>query len=475
MSTDGSANDAVPPAARDAVPPAARDAVPPAARDAVPPAARDAVPGGERYRLLIVGSSPAAVCAADEAARRGVRAAWVRPAQDGVGTSPAACADALPAPPEGVDVHVGQAVFLSDRTLAVDGRELSFRRAVIATGARWTSGDVDGAEQSGCLLPDRLDALTERPARLAVIGCGPVACRSAQAWQRGGSQVHLVDRGRTILPDEEPDAAELIGARMQQDGVRLHLGCRELAIETTGNLRAVVLDTGGGKEKLLVDEVAVCGPRRPNTGQLGLEAAGVIYTDDGVVIGDRLQTTARRIYSAGAVCGRPFASPQAAEATARLAVHNALGHFPRKLSRLVAAECIRTEPQLARAGLTRAEAEAADVEIRTHRIELADADASLPECCREGFVLVHLHAQTGRIVGTTAVAGHADELIAPLVLLMTQRRPLTALARMVACRPSRAQLLVDLAARCAAARPPVWSRWTAALRKRLRKTFGGDV
>ena len=416
----------------------------------------------EGYRLVILGGGPAAEAAAREAARRGVGAALILPDADCV-RSPqptplgdkvrrlqARTGQALPAEPPrepGIDVYPGKAVFCRRDALEVGGREIRFRKALIATGTKPAPVAIDGADQNDCLQVDSLGQLSEPPRRLAVIGCGPVACEWAQGFCRFGSQVHLISHHRRILPEEEPFAAGAVQARLEQEDARVYLGCEELAIETMGNLRAVVIGRNGRREKLLVDRILHCEPRQPNSAGLGLESAGVAYSDHGIVVGDRLQTTNRRIFSAGGVCGERFATLQAAEATARLAVHNALSFTSRRISRLVIPRCIYTDPGIAQVGLTRHQAAAGQIEIDTYRADLSEANEAIPRHHRQGLIAVHVRRRTGSIVGATVVAEAADELIAPLLLLMTRRWSLAALADVIACRPSRFELLVRLGER----------------------------
>jgi pyruvate/2-oxoglutarate dehydrogenase complex dihydrolipoamide dehydrogenase (E3) component len=262
-----------------------------------------------------------------------------------------------------------------------------------------------------------------------------------------GSHVHLISRQDTLLSEEDPEVAELLGSRLERDGVRLHLGCQELTLERAGNLSAVIIGRDQRREKLLVERVLLCGARLPRTADLGLEAVAVAYDRRGVAVGDRLQTTARGIFAAGEVCGPGLAELHAAEASARLAVHNALSILPRRLSRMAVPRWIRTEPAVVQVGFSRQEAQERQLDFDTCRAELSTADASLPEGRREGFVALHVLRRTGRIVGATVVAEGADELIAPVQLVIRRRRSLWALAQLTPCRPSRLELLVRLAER----------------------------
>ena len=447
---------------------------------------RPEAPPAEGYRLVVLGGGLAGTAAAREATRRGVRVALILPPIDRAEPpQPTPLTEqirrvllrtgqALRAEPpdeQNIDVFLGRAVFCQRHTLTVGGQELRFRKALVATGAEPASAEIDGAEPAECLRAETLGQLTEPPRRLAVIGCGPEACAWAQAFRRLGSQVHLVGRHRTILPEEDPLAAGLLQTRLEQDEIRLHLGCQELEIEPTGNLQAVVIRQDGRRGKLLVDRLLLCGPRRPNTRGLGLESAGVACGEHGIVVGDRLQTTNPHIFAAGGACSAGFSDRQAAEATARLAVHNALSFTSLRLSRLVIPRCTYTDPAIAQVGLTLREANARQIEVDTYRTDLSQGDEPIPEHHRQGLIAVHVRRRTGSIVGATVAARAADELIAPLTLLMTRGWPLAALADVIACRPSRFELLTRLARRqrqsrrSAAGTGLIW-RWRVWRRRR---------
>src|SRR4051812_23441842 len=157
------------------------------------------------------------------------------------------------------------------------GRELRFRTALIATGSRPVVPDVEGLAAADPLTNETVWDLRSRPDRLAILGGGPIGCELGQAFQRLGTAVTLVDRRRYVLPKEEPDACDLIAARLRADGVDLRLSSAPSRVEAGGVL---VLEGGARVE---FDRILVAAGRRPETDSLGLSEVGVELDDRGGV------------------------------------------------------------------------------------------------------------------------------------------------------------------------------------------------
>src|SRR5213078_3922148 len=145
----------------------------------------------------------------------------------------------------GVDVFFGEARFTGPDAVAVGGRVLRFRRAVIATGARAVRPDIPGLAEAGFLTNETVFTLTELPPRLAVIGAGPVGCELAQAFARFGARVSLLGNRPQIMPREDPDAARVVEQQMRRDGVHLVLGCKVVRVAQEGAEKVLHLECGG--------------------------------------------------------------------------------------------------------------------------------------------------------------------------------------------------------------------------------------
>src|SRR5712692_3537912 len=139
----------------------------------------------------------------------------------------------------GVDVFLGHGRFTGPRALDVERQTLTFARAVIATGSHAGVPPITGLNESGSLTKETIFALTERPERLGVIGGGPIGCELAQAFQRLGSQVTLLEADTNLLPREDAEAAAIVSQALCRDGVQVTVGAKIAAVETQGSLKIV--------------------------------------------------------------------------------------------------------------------------------------------------------------------------------------------------------------------------------------------
>jgi len=317
----------------------------------------------------------------------------------------------------GVDIYLGEGRLTGRDTLAVDGRTLRFRRAVIATGTRPWAPPIPGLDRMGYLTNETVFGLTELPRRLVVLGAGPAGSELAQAFARFGSQVTLVERESHILPGEDADAAGIVERAMTSHGVRVLSQARALQAERRGDTRILHIEQSGRAEELAADQVLVAAGRAPNVEGIGLEAAGVTHGQHGVTVDDRLRTSNPRIFAVGDICSR-HRYTHAADAQARLVVGNALffGIGGGRVSRLVVPWVIYTSPEVAHVGMHQ---QAARGRVQTVTIPLREVDRAVLDGQEDGFFRVHLWEGTDRILGATLVAEHAGEMIGEVALAMT--------------------------------------------------------
>ncbi|HWG46542.1 MAG TPA: FAD-dependent oxidoreductase, partial [Gemmataceae bacterium] len=294
---------------------------------------------------------------------------------------------------------------------------------------------------------------------------GPIGCELSQAFRRFGSEVHLINRSPGLLGKEEPEAVAVIRQQFEREEIHLHLGAKVRG----GEPSHLIIEEAGNTVRLEADAVLIAVGRRANVEGLGLEQAGVEYDAHGVRVNDFLRTSNRRIYAAGDVCS-PYKFTHVADALARIALRNAFysfGIFGRaRASDLVIPWCTYTDPEVAHVGLTAAQAHERGMAIRTFRVPLAEVDRAVLDGETNGFALIHVRKSSDRIVGATIVAAHAGEMIGAVVLAMTRKLGLSALAQTIFAYPTQAEAIKRLGDAYQKAR---LTPWTAAfLRAILR-------
>ncbi|MBI4472607.1 MAG: mercuric reductase [Acidobacteria bacterium] len=342
----------------------------------------------------------------------------------------------------GVDVYFGQGRFLDSESIDVDGTKLSFKRAVIATGARATAPPIPGLNTVDYLTNETLFSLTELPRRLGVIGAGPIGCEMAQAFAQLGSEVFLVEAEHGILPAEDRDAAAVVQNAMERDGVKILCCGKKLEIRNDRGIRLTVESHGKGYDEP-IDKLLVAVGRAPNVEGLNLEAAGVRYDKKGVTVNDRMQTTNPRIYAAGDICST-YQFTHAADFMARIVIQNALFKGRKKSTSLVIPWCTYTSPEIAHAGLYERQATEKGIELDTFVQQFRDVDRAILDGEDDGFVKVHVHKGADRIAGATIVASRAGDLISEITLAMTHGLGLSKIGSTIHPYPTTAEAIRKL-------------------------------
>ena len=307
---------------------------------------------------------------------------------------------------EGIDVFFGPAGFLDSGTIQVGDAELTGRRFVIATGARPATPSLPGITEVDYLTYETVWELQDLPERLLVIGGGPIGCELGQAFQRLGSKVTLLEAGPRLLPKDEPEASDLIYARLVEEGVDVRLGASVQRVWQKGT--TIHAEVSG--EDLHGNALLMAVGRTPRVDNLGLDRAGVAYTARGIEVSANLRTNRRHIYAAGDCLGG-YQFTHYAGWQGFMAVRNAFlpGAAKAVLSQVPWATF--TDPEVARVGLSEAQARASHRDkVCVANWPLAKVDRALAEGESQGFLKV-VHLNNGTILGATIVAPRAAEMV----------------------------------------------------------------
>ncbi len=340
----------------------------------------------------------------------------------------------------GVDVFLGPGRFTGSDSVEVNGQTLRFSKAVIATGARAAAPPIPGLTETPFLTNETLFSLTQLPQRLGIIGAGPIGCEMAQAFARLGSQVFLIESSHGILPREDPDAAALVRAALEKDGVKLLCCGKDLVVSQHPNGVRIQVSSHDHGYDHVVDHLLVAAGRAPNVEGLGLEILGIQCDRRGVRVDDQLRTTHPRVFACGDVCS-PYQFTHAADFMARIVIQNALFMGRAKASSLTIPWCTYTSPEIAQVGVTPTEAATQGIAIDSFTQPLDRIDRAILDGQTDGFVRVHVRKGTDRIVGATVVAAHAGDLIGELTVAMKGKVGLGALANAIHPYPTQAEAI----------------------------------
>ena len=360
---------------------------------------------------------------------------------------------------EGIHLYFGCARFVGPDVVDVDGARLRFRKALIATGSGSMSQEIPGLADAGFLTNETVFDLRAQPRSLLVIGGGPLGCELAQAFCRFGTRTIIAHDEPLFLPKEERDAAQLVSDALARDGVEIHLNSRAVKVRVEGGRKLVELVSDGSVTSVAVDEILTGIGRAPAVRGLDLEAAGVAYdATAGVYVDDFLRTSNRRIYAAGDVC-LEHKFTDTADASARIAVRNALFLGRARVSALTIPWCTYTDPEIAHVGLYVRQARERGIPVKTFTVPMHEVDRAIADGEEEGFVKIHVRQGTDKILGATIVARHAGEMINGLSVAMVAGIGLRTLAGVIHAYPTQAEAVKQAADAYTRTRLTPFLRW----------------
>jgi len=327
----------------------------------------------------------------------------------------------------GVEVLEGHATIVDPWTVEIKlsaggSRRLTTRSIVIAAGAHPFVPPLPGLDDVGYVTSDTLwnefAKLDTPPARLVVLGGGPIGCELAQSFARLGSKVTQVEMAPRLLTREDIEVSELVRESLARDGIQVLTGHKALRCERVGERKFIVVEHQGTEKRIEFDALLCAVGRVARLQGYGLEALG-IPTQRTVLVNDYLETLYPNIYAAGDVAG-PYQFTHTAGHTAWYAAVNALfGDFKRfKVDYSVVPWATFIEPEVARVGLNEQDAKEKNMAYDLTQYGIDDLDRAIADGTAHGFVKVLTVPGKDRILGVTIVGEHAGDLLAEFVLAM---------------------------------------------------------
>lgn len=342
----------------------------------------------------------------------------------------------------GVDVIFGNGHFESSDTFVVEDAEngetrtLKSKKFVISTGSRPLAPPIPGLEACGYLDSETVWELGALPNRLLVVGAGPIGVELGQAFHRLGADVTIAQRSERILTKEDTDVSEQMLDSLRADGLTIRLNTNITAVTQNGEGTKVVLSSSEeGSVEQTFDKILIAAGRAPNVEGLGLDKIGVRVGRRGIEVNSKLQTSVKNIYGAGDVIGH-YLFTHVAAFQAQLLVQNIFFPFSKTINYGVVPWTTFCDPEVARCGLTEAEAREKYGDVDVFTLDQTDVDRAVAEGETQGFTKVIASRWRGKILGVHIVGANAGEVIHEYVLAMQAGISLRKLSGMIHVYPT---------------------------------------
>lgn len=340
----------------------------------------------------------------------------------------------------GLGVRVIQAAgrFADTKTLHAGEQRIVARRFVVATGSSPVVPTIPGLTNVSYHTSDTIMTVRGTIDHLVVLGGGATGVELAQAYRRLGSRVTVIEQASSVLQRFDPELASVVKARLAAEGVVILEDAKLTKVEGTAErLRFDVL-AGGARSRLEGTHLLLACGRQPVIAGIGLEAAKVAVTEQGIKVNRFLRTSNRRIYAIGDVTGLPY-STQRAEYHAGLLVDTLLFRRAKPVNPRLIANAIHTDPELATAGLSEAEARNAYSSIQVLRWPLRENARALANRTPMGHIKV-IADPAGNILGAGIVSRSAGELIGMWALALSKGLTLQDMSEVIAPYPSLSEI-----------------------------------
>ncbi len=349
----------------------------------------------------------------------------------------------------GAELIMGSATFIGPRTLAVTLSEggtqvIRGRKVIIGVGTRATIPNIPGLSGAKPLTHVEALELDRIPEHLLVLGGGSVGLELAQAMRRFGSKVTVIDQNSRLADREDEDISYAIQQLFSDEGVELFSSSQVLSVTGISGQSVKVRIFQDGIEKTVEGtDLLVATGRTPNTGGIGLEAAGVELTDKGYIkVNERLETTAARTWAIGECAGSPQFTHIAFDDFR--VIRDNLAGIPRVTTGRQVPFCLFTDPEFARVGLSETEAKGQGIAYRLAKIPMAAVLRTRTLSETRGFMKALIDVESDRILGFTVFGVDGGEIMGAVQIAMIAGLPYTALRNAVLTHPTLLEGLIAL-------------------------------
>jgi pyruvate/2-oxoglutarate dehydrogenase complex dihydrolipoamide dehydrogenase (E3) component len=338
-------------------------------------------------------------------------------------------------------VYRGHARLESPSRVRVGDDSLEARQIFINVGGRANIPDLPGVDRVHCLTNASLLELPVLPRHLIVVGGSYVGLEFAQIYRRFGAEVTVVEMAGRLVQREDPEVSATVQQILAAEGIQTRLEAECIRLEARGSDVCVHVSCLDGEPEVIGSHVLLAVGRRPNTDDLGLQAAGVETDSHGyIVVDDELRTSAPGIWALGD-CNGKGAFTHTAYNDFEIVAANLLDRERRRVSDRIPAYALFIDPPLGRAGLTEAQARAAGKRLLVGFRPMTKVMRAVEKGETQGFMKIIVDAETRQILGAAILGTAGDEAIHAILDAMYAKAPYTTLQRAVHIHPTVAELI----------------------------------
>jgi pyruvate/2-oxoglutarate dehydrogenase complex dihydrolipoamide dehydrogenase (E3) component len=338
----------------------------------------------------------------------------------------------------------GHARLESSRTVAVNGRLLEAAQIFLNVGGRASVPDMPGIAEAGYLTNSSMMEVDFLPEHLLIIGGSYIGLEFAQMYRRFGSRVTVVEMGPRLIAREDEEVSAAVQKILEDEGVEIRLNAKCLTVAKRGNGVAVGLSCDGGPPEVTGSHLLLAVGRAPNTGDLGLEKAGVKTDARGyIVVDDELRTSVPGIWALGDANGRG-AFTHTSYNDYEIVAANLLDGGRRRVTDRIPAYALYIDPPLGRAGMTEREVRASGRKALAGKMMMSRVGRARERGETQGFMKILVDAESKRVLGAALLGIEGDEVIHSILDVMYAGAPYTVIQNAVHIHPTVTELIPTL-------------------------------
>jgi pyruvate/2-oxoglutarate dehydrogenase complex dihydrolipoamide dehydrogenase (E3) component len=342
---------------------------------------------------------------------------------------------------DNLTVYEGHGRFAGPHVVTVNGLVLEADEIFINVGARAVVPDMPGIGDVPFLTNSGILNLDTLPEHLIVIGGSYIGLEFAQMFRRFGSRVTVIEKGDRLIAREDEDVSEGLKAVLEEEGIDVRLGASCLALHRRGSRVGVSVDCAGGDARVEGSHVLLAVGRRPNTDDLGLDAAGIATDARGfVTVDDRCRTGVSGVWAIGECNGRG-AFTHTSYNDYEIVAANLLDNDPRGLGDRIPCYALYTDPPVGRVGMTLRDARASGKRILAGYRPMTKVGRAKEMSETKGFMRALVDADSERLLGAVVFGVGGDEIVHSLLDLMAAGAPYTVISRAVHIHPTISELI----------------------------------